>query len=591
MKKQFEKLTAPVCIFKIIYLHEPSYLIWSMLQIAANAVLPLLYVYAPKRILEALTAGSGFADVLKIIFSYGAILFLISVGNTFFANKASLAASRFAKKLQYNIGIITMALPVSDIERASTAEAVNLAKNAFAITETASYLSRTISNAITIAGLAYLIVRLDAVSLLSVLAVVSVKSVFTYVQFRYNKKARLLSAQNERVGNYLMGLAYFNHGAEKEIRVDNLQDWFIGKNKAYRNEMVTLQYRDFKYTALFEAILTIVTVLQSFLVLTILAGNYINGTIRIADFTMLFTAITSLTAALSAFSDQISLYNRQVMNVSDYQKLTLFHACDGDSTSGMATTKAADGIGIIRFEHVSFIYPGGKDPVLSDIHITIQDGEKLVIVGLNGAGKSTFIKLLCKFYKPTSGRITVNGIDIWSIPNSRYYALIGVVFQDFTNFAFTMRENIAFTESADNEKICAVLRELGMDIYANQTDTYITKTFSPNGIEPSGGEEQKLAIARAVYKDASLLILDEPTASLDVKAESEIYRNFFRMAKDKTTVFISHRLACSKVADRIAVFSGGRITEYGNHDDLVRQGGLYAEMYEKQSKLYVKEKN
>lgn len=591
MKKQFEKLTAPVCIFKIIYLHEPSYLIWSMLQIAANAVLPLLYVYAPKRILEALTAGSGFADVLKIIFSYGAILFLISVGNTFFANKASLAASRFAKKLQYNIGIITMALPVSDIERASTAEAVNLAKNASAITETASYLSRTISNAITIAGLAYLIVRLDAVSLLSVLAVVSVKSVFTYVQFRYNKKARLLSAQNERVGNYLMGLAYFNHGAEKEIRVDNLQDWFIGKNKAYRNEMVTLQYRDFKYTALFEAILTIVTVLQSFLVLTILAGNYINGTIRIADFTMLFTAITSLTAALSAFSDQISLYNRQVMNVSDYKKLTLFHACDGDSTSGMATTKAADGIGIIRFEHVSFIYPGGKEPVLSDIHITIQDGEKLVIVGLNGAGKSTFIKLLCKFYKPTSGRITVNGIDIWSIPNSRYYALIGAVFQDFTNFAFTMRENIAFTESADNEKICAVLRELGMDIYANQTDTYITKTFSPNGIEPSGGEEQKLAIARAVYKDASLLILDEPTASLDVKAESEIYRNFFRMAKDKTTVFISHRLACSKVADRIAVFSGGRITEYGNHDDLVRQGGLYAEMYEKQSKLYVKEKN
>ena len=493
--------------------------------------------------------------------------------------------------MQYNIGIITMALPVSDIERASTAEAVNLAKNASAITETASYLSRTISNAITIAGLAYLIVRLDAVSLLSVLAVMSVKAVFTYVQFRYNKKARLLSAQNERVGNYLMGLAYFNHGAEKEIRVDNLQDWFIGKNKAYRNEMVTLQYRDFKYTALFEVILTIVTVLQSFLVLTILAGNYINGTIRIADFTMLFTAITSLTAALSAFSDQISLYNRQVMNVSDYQKLTLFHACDGDSTSGMATTKAADGIGIIRFEHVSFIYPGGKEPVLSDIHITIQDGEKLVIVGLNGAGKSTFIKLLCKFYKPTSGRITVNGIDIWSIPNSRYYALIGAVFQDFTNFAFTMRENIAFTESADNEKICAVLRELGMDIYANQTDTYITKTFSPNGIEPSGGEEQKLAIARAVYKDASLLILDEPTASLDVKAESEIYRNFFRMAKDKTTVFISHRLACSKVADRIAVFSGGRITEYGNHDDLVRQGGLYAEMYEKQSKLYVKEKN
>lgn len=212
---------------------------------------------------------------------------------------------------------------------------------------------------------------------------------------------------------------------------------------------------------------------------------------------------------------------------------------------------------------------------------------------MNGAGKSTFIKLLCKFYRPISGKITLNGIDIWDIPNVEYYKIISAVFQDFANFSFTLKENISMCENGDLYKISEILNRIGLKEHAeglsNKYDTYLSKSFDSDGVEFSGGQAQKIAIARAVYKDAYVLILDEPTKSLDPKAESEIYTDFFNIAKDKTTIFISHRLAASTISDNIAVFADGRIIEYGSHDDLINKDGVYAEMYRKQSRQYVNE--
>ncbi|MFA7099470.1 MAG: ABC transporter ATP-binding protein [Eubacteriales bacterium] len=586
MKSSTKKQASAAYVFKFIYRYEPVYLFWSSLTIIINSALPILYVYAPKLILESLTKGKAFAEVVKIVLLYGGVLLSVNLCYAIFTSRSALAADRFAKKLKFEIGGITMSLQLSALERASTAETVNLAKNASEITETMSYLGGAASNVITIAGLGYLIARLDAVCLLSVLGVVALKSFFAFFQYRYTKKARLLASRNERVGNYLSGLAYFNHGAEKEIRVGNLQNWFMGKIKAYRKEMVTLQYRNFANNAGFEALISVAAALQSLLVLGVLTENYLSGEIGIADFTMIFAAVTSLTSALSSLSDQISRYSRQMTNISDFKKLSSLREDDQDGIAGDMTEIPPGEFGEIHFERVCFTYPGGDSPVLSDINIKIKKGEKLVIVEPNGAGKSTFIKLLCKFYKPTSGKITLNGIDIWSIPNSRYYPLISAVFQDFTNFAFTIGENIAFAENFDAGKASEVLRKLGMEGYADKTDIYISRNFSPGGIEPSGGEGQKLAVARAVYKDSPLVILDEPTASLDVRAESEIYENFFNLAKNKTTIFISHRLACSKSADNIAVFESGKIAEYGSHGELMARGELYSEMYKKQSKPY-----
>jgi ATP-binding cassette subfamily B protein len=588
MKNFINKLTAPLGIIQIIAKYEPMYLFWSLPQIILNAVLPLLYVYAPKLIIGKLTDGSPYKDVICVILVYCGILLILNIANKYLSGKSGFAADRFTKKLRFEIGKTVMRLDIGDMESASQRNIVGMANNAANLTDTLAITQQMISNIITVIGLAAMVASLDIVFFFAIAIVLCFKSFFTYIRYAYDKKMREPRQKNQLVGAYLSGLAYFNHGAEKEIRVNNLQEWFLGKVKGYRRDMLEWQYHDFRMYALFDCIMAILTAAESFLVLYLLSDKYMEGLISIADFTMYFSAVITITAALSSFAEQIGQYNKQLLNVWDYKKLMRLsgsHCITSNIPAGVSESVE------IIFDDVSFAYPGCEKYTLAHINLTIKDREKLVVVGLNGAGKTTLIKLLCKFYRPSSGKITCNGTDIWGIPNNEYYRLIAAVFQDYTNFAFTLAENISVSEKCDVGKAGAILRELGLDRLITSLpdglETCLSKNFSETGVELSGGEGQKLAIARAIYKDAPLLILDEPTASLDAKAESEIYEDLFRMSKDKTTIFISHRLAASTIADRIIVFDGGQIVESGAHEELLRKNGLYAEMYMKQSRPYV----
>lgn len=594
MCKFINATKAPFEIVKIIARYEPSYLWWSLPQIIINSILPLLNVYAPKLIIEKLTDASPYADVLRVIIPYCTILLLLNILNKILSGKSSFAADKFTEQLRYEIGKITMHLEMKDIETASSREVIGLAANAADLTATLAISQQMISNVITICGLAVITASLDWIFLSCVAVVLIIKTCFTYFRYNYDKKMRPLRMKNQEVGAYLSEMEYFSHGAEKEIRVNSVQSWFLDKIKGYRREMLLWQYKDFRYYALFEILLSVIVALQSLVILLMLANKYITGIISIADFTMYFTAVASLTTVLSSFTEQIGNYNKQVLNVNDYKKLMALISIQKEGVIGdtihIGTEKHIE----IVFDDVSFVYPNASANALAHINLRIKNGEKLVVVGLNGAGKTTLIKLLCKFYCPTEGKITVNGIDIWSIPNDEYFSLIGAVFQDYQNFAFSVIDNVSLNNNAERERIEEILNNLGMNnfIQANTDglDTYISKTFSQNGVELSGGEGQKLAIARAIYKNAPLLILDEPTASLDAKSESEIYADFFEMSKNKTAIYISHRLAASTIADNIAVFGNGKIVEYGSHANLIKLDGLYAEMYERQSKPYVEAK-
>ncbi len=401
------------------------------------------------------------------------------------------------------------------------------------------------------------------------------------------QKNRNLLTQNERIGNYLTNVAYFNAGGAKEIRINNLQEWFMKKVKSYRKEMLKIQYNDFYRNTLFKIILYILIAIQSFIVLYLLSIKYISGEISIADFTLYFSAITSLTKVLSLFCEQFNNYNKQILNIKDYNKLNMLKASENNGVIDKPIyLQNINNIEII-FKNVFFAYPNSSTNILNNINIKITDKEKLVIVGKNGAGKSTFIKLLCKLYRPSNGIITLNGIDIWNIPNSQYYKNIAAVFQDYENFAFSIIDNITISDYPNKEKLNKIFSQLKINNFNNELNTYITKLFSQNGKDFSGGESQKIIIARALYKNTPLLILDEPTSSLDAKAENEIYTNFLNLSQNKTTIFISHRLAISNIADHIAVFDKGKIVEYGNHNELMKQNGLYKQMYEKQSKPYI----
>lgn len=245
----------------------------------------------------------------------------------------------------------------------------------------------------------------------------------------------------------------------------------------------------------------------------------------------------------------------------------------------------------IAFEHVTFRYPGSDTDALHDINLEFRAGEKLAVVGMNGSGKSTFIKLLCRLYDPTEGRILMNGIDIRRYQYEEYMQLFSVVFQDFKLFSFGLGENVAVAESYLDEKIENAMNKAGLEDFLVRQQkglqTVLYRDFDEDGLEISGGEAQKIALARAVCKGAPFVLLDEPTAALDPLAEYEIYKRFNDLVADRTTVYISHRMSSCRFCGDIAVFHEGRLIQRGNHETLMKQtDGKYYELWQAQAQYY-----
>lgn len=249
----------------------------------------------------------------------------------------------------------------------------------------------------------------------------------------------------------------------------------------------------------------------------------------------------------------------------------------------------------IRLEHVSFRYEGQDEDTIHDISLTIHPGEKLALVGVNGAGKTTLIKLLCGLYHPTSGKICLDGQDVSSLNQLEYFKEFTVVFQNVFAFSFSMEDNVSCTEqdSLDIQKLQACLQKADLwdkvQSLPERSKTMMNKDLDENGVSLSGGELQKLMLARALYKDAPVVVLDEPTAALDPIAESEMYERYHEMMAGKTAVFISHRLSSTRFCDRILFMENGRITEEGSHEELMEKQGAYSEMFKVQAQYYQKQ--
>ena len=253
--------------------------------------------------------------------------------------------------------------------------------------------------------------------------------------------------------------------------------------------------------------------------------------------------------------------------------------------------KRVDGEYKVVFDHVSFKYPGSDRYALKDICMEFEIGEKLAVVGMNGSGKSTFIKLLCRLYDPTEGTIYMNGIDIQRYNYREYLELFSVVFQDFKFFSFGLGENIAVSETFDANEVKEAMYKAGLESFldkqANGLETTLYRDFDKEGVEVSGGEAQKIALARAVCKGAPFVILDEPTAALDPMAEYEIYSRFNDLVADRTTVYISHRMSSCRFCGDIAVFHEGELVQRGNHESLMQEeSGKYYELWTAQAQYY-----
>lgn len=252
--------------------------------------------------------------------------------------------------------------------------------------------------------------------------------------------------------------------------------------------------------------------------------------------------------------------------------------------------KRRDNKFLLEFKNVSFRYPNTSEYALKNVNLKMEIGERMAVVGRNGSGKSTFIKLLCRLYDPTEGEIRLNGIDIRKYEEAEYLAILAVVFQDYHIFDLKVGENLAASQTVDEARAQNALERVGLSEFLRKlpdgVNTYVGKSFSANGVEASGGERQKLAIARAVYHAAPFVIMDEPTAALDPVAEYEVYAGFDKLVGSRTAIYISHRLASCRFCNDILVLDEGRVVQRGSHEELIRQEGLYAQLWNAQAQYY-----
>ena len=307
-----------------------------------------------------------------------------------------------------------------------------------------------------------------------------------------------------------------------------------------------------------------------------------------SEFLLYFTAVSGFTAWVTGILTDFSTLHRECLGLSvvqEYLNLPEPFRFQGGKPIPNASRWE------LRMEHVSFRYPGAPQDTLHNFNLTIHPGEKLAIVGLNGAGKTTVVKLLCGFYDPDEGRVLLNGTDIRQWNRQEYYSLLSAVFQDFSMLDITVAESVAQSvDRIDRQRVVQCLEKAGLmglvEQFPQGLDTHIGRTVYLDGVLMSGGEFQRLMLARALYKNGPILVLDEPTAALDPIAENDIYMKYHEMTAGKTSVFISPRLASPRFCDRIILIDHGRIAEEGTHEDLMKRNGLYAKLFEVQSRYY-----
>lgn len=406
---------------------------------------------------------------------------------------------------------------------------------------------------------------------------------------RIGKRLVELNHENERI-NFLWGYLFkifFSETAAKDIRLYGMQDYLCGKNEECLNDTAC-----FSEEGIFEgknqAKFSFVVQLLAGYIYVYVAVMAMSGAVSVGDVLMysgaIITMMTGVQNILTQYN-QINYRNEYLKTYEDFIKRPNMHY---DGT--LPIEKRDDNEYELSFRNVSFRYPGTETYILKDVSLDFKIGQKMALVGMNGAGKTTLIKLLLRLYEPTEGEICLNGINIEKYDYEEYMQIFSVVFQDFKLFAFPLDENIAAGGQVDKLRLNQVLAKMSLNEFVEglpQKERTLLYQENGQGVTPSGGEAQKVAIARALYKDAPFVILDEPTAALDPIAEAGIYENFDSLVGEKTAVYISHRMSSCKFCDRIVVLDHGEIAEQGTHEELLEQNGIYAKLYQTQAEYYV----
>ena len=539
------------------------------------AAVPFLNIIMPKYIIDELLGARRIKVLILLVLLTVLGNGVLNLINRILEKKCNIKNEKVVAGFDLLIGKKVMDL---DFENIEDPEILNLKERALfpirnqgAIWQLTYNISKGLTEILKIIGLIGVILTLDWIIIALIILIVLLSS------FMYKKSQRLqhkffdsLIPLNREFRYYINTINDFSAG--KDIRLYNVAPLFVNKLGVY------------------EGLNEIVLQLQMVIVYGYITYKVLINSIGIGDFTMYTNAAINFSKSISnLFGSYVTIRQmcRYLQAFMKFENIESKHTKEGKKIENLEKVN-------IEFKNVSFKYPRSKEFTLKNVSIKINEGEKLSVVGLNGAGKTTFIKLLARLYDPTEGEILLNGVNINEYDYDEYMKLLSVVFQDFKLMSFSIKENIALNDfnKVKDEEIEEVLIKSGfgkdLEKLPKGINTPVYKNFDESGIEFSGGQAQKLAIARAVYKNAPIVILDEPTAALDPKAEYEIYSKFNELIGKKTTIYISHRLSSCRFCDNIAVFQKGKLIQYGTHDELVKdKGNEYETMYSAQAQYYV----
>ena len=584
------KLKALWLFIKITAENDPLYILVILLNALAPAAATMVNVFVPMIFINQITNPEPADEFIKIVL-------LLIIGKILLESlERLLSREEFVRRqaindyLTFELAKKAMDLTYQNIENPHTLdlkEKANAAINMGAIHDLLSCLKDIITSLSTMIGTAIVIIvfspYLVAFSILISLMIIFVNG----KESAYTSKFNLEIVNINRRFSYYFSLMASPH-YQKEIRVFDLGPMVRSKTQGYLDKMMDGFEDKFAYEAnmgaikiFLESILRLVS--YTYVAMRTLSAAY-GPQISFGSFSAIIAANENF---MKAFQTMFSELADFIMSLANLEPLYDFYVLGSDKEENL---EEAGDFESLEFKNVSFTYPGSDRKIIDNLSFRINKGEKISIVGVNNAGKTTIVKLLLRFFDIDSGEILYNGVNINKISKKSLYEKISGVFQDFSIMPFTIKENIIGNKDFEEKKTSQIIRQLELEEKIKELpyglDTYLNKDIYENATDLSLGQKQKLAIARALYQNADFLILDEPTASLDPLAESKIYEHFNEMTEGKTAIFISHRMSSSRFTDKILLLDNGKAAAFDSHDKLMAYDNLYSKLYKAQAKYF-----
>lgn len=554
-----------------------------------NSISPFVTILFPKYIIDTIQYKKDIREVLILILSMITVrLALTLISNCF----RTICSQRILNiRAGMRIALNEKSLSV-EYEKLEFPQYLNMKVNAtqciernYDIENLANNISSFFTALFALIGIGAILSTLNAWTIVLIMVIAFINGFAKSKQARKTHFFREMFSNIARKLFYIIGVTW-DYKYAKDIKCFGIKEWLNEKKQNYLKETSGNSVKIFVLSGVIAFVSVVTSAIQTIAIYIHLVIEVLHNNITIGEFSMYLNSVSKFSSALSSFISSCVSISEALAYYKDYISF-----CELDSLyKSSHTQNYIHDKFEIEFRDVTYKYPGEKNAALKNVSLIIRQGEKISIVGENGAGKSTFVKLLMRLYRPTSGKILLNGIDIQEIDIVDYTKMLSAVFQDDKLLAFSLRENVCGLVRNDaklNDVIEKIKFTDRLDALPQGLDTILSREFDIDGLEMSGGEQQKVTIARALFKDSSIIILDEPTSNLSPIAEYEFYKQFNELVESKTAVFISHRLSSCKFCDRIVVFDNGRIIECGSHSELMKLRGTYSSMFSTQARYYI----